>query len=71
MLLTVASLIPISKGIPRRGGKEMGGIPFFTSDAELINGRCVALSSLQYLSSDDTHPELFLVFLHGYQLQPY
>lgn len=32
--------VPILRGVPRKGGKEMGGLHAFTSNAELING-CV------------------------------
>jgi len=39
LLFIVATMIPILKGVPRKGAAEWGGIPQFTSDAELINGR--------------------------------
>lgn len=38
-LFVVATLIPILKGVPRKDAAEFGGIKFFTSKAELINGR--------------------------------
>jgi len=38
-LFVVASLIPIVKGVPRKDAAEFGGVKYFTSKAELINGR--------------------------------
>jgi len=31
------------QGVPRKGGKDWGGLPQFTPDAELINGRVAML----------------------------
>lgn len=39
LLFIVATMVPILRGEPRKGAAEWGGIPQFTSDAELINGR--------------------------------
>ena len=33
----------IEQGEPRRGGEHWGGVPQFTPDAELINGRVAML----------------------------
>lgn len=52
MVFSVASLIPISKGIPRTGAKEWGGIPIFTSDAELVNGRVAMLGIVGLIIAD-------------------
>lgn len=38
-LFIIATLIPILKGVPRKDAAEFGGIKYFTSKAELINGR--------------------------------
>lgn len=38
-LFAVATLIPIVKGVPRYDASHFGGISFFTSKAELFNGR--------------------------------
>lgn len=38
-LFVIATLIPILKGVPRKDAAEFGGIKYFTSKAELINGR--------------------------------
>ena len=32
-----------AQGVPRKGGKDWGGLPQFTPDAELINGRVAML----------------------------
>ncbi len=40
MLFTVASLIPMVKGVPRKGNS------IFTSDAEIINGRLAMLGEI-------------------------
>lgn len=37
VLFSVASLIPILKGVPRKGGAAWGGLPQFTPDAEVNN----------------------------------
>lgn len=39
VIFAVATLIPILRGVPRKDAKEFGGLPLFTSKAELINGR--------------------------------
>jgi len=36
-------LIDVMQGVPRKGGKDWGGLPQFTPDAELINGRVAML----------------------------
>lgn len=46
VLFSVASLIPILKGVPRRGGKYWGGLPQFTPDAEITVGRVAMLGFL-------------------------
>ena len=33
----------LAQGVPRKGGKDWGGLPQFTPDAELINGRVAML----------------------------
>lgn len=43
VLFAFASLVPILKGKAGAGGKEMGGVPFFTAAAELANGRVAML----------------------------
>lgn len=43
LLFIVASLVPISKGIPRSGGAKWGGLAAFTPDAEIIIGRTAML----------------------------
>jgi len=52
LLFSVASLIPISKGVPRKGGKDWGGLPQFTPDAELINGRIAMLGVVGLIIGD-------------------
>ena len=37
------TLTPVVQGEPRRGGEHWGGVPQFTPDAELINGRVAML----------------------------
>jgi len=39
LTITVASAVPILRGEKRKDAKEWGGLPAFTADAELINGR--------------------------------
>lgn len=46
VLITVASLIPILKGVPRYGGKRWGGLAAFTPDAEITVGRVAMLGFL-------------------------
>ena len=48
----MASLIPISKGIPRKGGKDWGGLAQFTPDAELVNGRIAMLGIVGLVIAD-------------------
>lgn len=44
VLFAFASLVPILKGQKAgAGGKELGGVPFFTAAAELANGRVAML----------------------------
>lgn len=38
--------VPILRGAPRKGGKDWGGLPQFTPDAELINGRLAMVRCL-------------------------
>jgi len=52
LLFIVASLIPILKGVPRKGGKEWGGIPWFTPDREIINGRVAMLGFVGLIAAD-------------------
>lgn len=52
LLFTVASLVPISKGVPRKGGKDWGGLPQFTPDAELINGRVAMIGIVGLIIAD-------------------
>jgi len=52
LLFTVASLVPISKGVPRKGGKDWGGLPQFTPDAELVNGRIAMLGIVGLIIAD-------------------
>ena len=40
---SVASLIPMLKGVPRYGGGHWGGIKAFTPDAEITVGRIAML----------------------------
>ena len=40
---SVASLIPMLKGVPRYGGSHWGGIKAFTPDAEITVGRIAML----------------------------
>jgi len=46
VLIIVASLVPITKGVPRKSATEFGGLPGFTSNAELINGRVAMIGFL-------------------------
>jgi hypothetical protein len=46
ILFTVATAVPILKGEPRKGAAEYGGIPAFTSNAELLNGRVAMVGFL-------------------------
>lgn len=46
VLIIVASLVPITRGVPRRSATHFGGLPGFTSDAELINGRVAMVGFL-------------------------
>jgi hypothetical protein len=43
LLCSVASLIPMLKGVPRYGGGHWGGIKAFTPDAEITVGRIAML----------------------------
>lgn len=43
VLFSVASLIPMLKGVPRYGGGHWGGIKAFTPDAEITVGRIAML----------------------------
>jgi hypothetical protein len=42
----IATLVPILRGQPRKSSGEMGGIPGFSSDAEIINGRIAMVGFL-------------------------
>jgi hypothetical protein len=47
LVIIVATLVPILKGVPRRGSTEMGGpVPGLSSDAEIINGRIAMVGFL-------------------------
>jgi len=47
LVIIVATLVPILKGVPRRGSTEMGGpVPGLSSDAEIINGRIAMIGFL-------------------------
>jgi hypothetical protein len=46
VLFSVASLIPMLKGVPRYGGGHWGGIKQFTPDAEITVGRIAMLGFL-------------------------
>jgi len=51
LLFTVASMVPISKGIPRKGAKEFGSpLTFLTSDLEVTVGRVAMLVHLLTIS---------------------
>jgi len=52
LLIIVASLIPIVKGVPRKGGAAWGGLKAFTSDAELINGRLAMIGFVGLIFAD-------------------
>ena len=44
LLFAVASLVPIAKGVPRKGAKEFGSpLTFLTSDREVTVGRVAML----------------------------
>lgn len=43
VLFSVASLIPMLKGVPRYGGGHWGGLEQFTPDAEITVGRIAML----------------------------
>ena len=60
-LWTVASLVPILRGVPRKGNF------IFTSGRELINGRVamlgfVALLATEYFSGGQTIPQFYGLF---------
>lgn len=64
VIFTIATLVPILRGVPRRGGKEMGGLHAFTSNAELINGRLAiigfpCLLIQEYIMKAPTFPHIF------------
>lgn len=52
LLFIVASVVPVLRGAPRKGGKEWGGLPQFTADAELINGRVAMLGFVALIITD-------------------
>ncbi len=51
LLCSVASLIPMLKGVPRYGGGHWGGIKAFTPDAEITVGRIAMLVRSDYCLS--------------------
>jgi len=50
--IIVASLVPILRGVQRRGGKDWGGLAAFTPDAELINGRLAMIGFVGLILGD-------------------
>ncbi len=40
------------QGVPRKGGKDWGGLPMFTPDAELINGRVAMIGIVGLIIGD-------------------
>lgn len=64
-LFAIATLIPIVRGQPRLGSKEMGGpLPQFTSYAEVVNGRLAivgfpCLLIQEYIMKQPTFPHIF------------
>lgn len=46
VLFTVATAVPILRGEKRKDASEWGGLPAFTADAEIINGRTAMIGFL-------------------------
>jgi hypothetical protein len=46
LVFIVATLVPILRGVPRRDSKDLGGLPGFTADGEIITGRIAMLGFL-------------------------